>query len=77
MLVRGFEALACSVPPAFDALLEALRTVAAERAARGQPFYATFVDPGACLPLGPLYNWHRQSQPTRSNTKSLPRGVTP
>lgn len=63
LLFSGFEVLRRAAPHALEPLLEALRAAAAGRGARGQPFFATFLDRAATLPLGPLYNWHRQLSP--------------
>lgn len=60
LLFSGFEALQHRSSRALDPLLEALQSVAAARRARGQSFFAAFLDRAAMLALGPLYNWHRQ-----------------
>jgi len=66
LLFSGFEALARAAPRALDPLLETLRSVAAGRRARGQPFFAAFLDRAGSLPLGPLYNWQRQAKSQQS-----------
>lgn len=61
LLFTGFEALLRGAPGALAPLLSALDAAAAERRAAGLPFFAAFLDPAGLLPLGPLYNWHRNT----------------
>ena len=56
LLFSGLE----KTPGALDALRPELEATAARRRARGERFFAVFLDPGSLLPLAPLYNWRRR-----------------
>lgn len=59
MLFTGFETLLRGKPEALEQLLSALRVAAERHQAAGERFFAAFLDPGAVLPLAPLYNRRR------------------